>query len=214
MASGAAGCAGGPRSTAPPSGIALASVQHPAFQIELRDAASPDKLAQLLMRHGDSPAAIKLELTESFLMENAIATVENLEKLKATGVSLPIDDFGTVYSSLNYIHQFLIDKLKIEQSFGRDLRDDPADLTVSQAIVTMGHTLGQQVVVGGGEHAEEADLLGEAGCNERQGYLFGKPMSAQELRVWPQGHGICEPHLLAPRPKPRKGIASNHRQPS
>ena len=164
--------------------------------IQLRDGALPARLSEMLARHGIPPSVIELELTESFLMENAIATVQCLEKIKAIGVCLSIDDFGTGYSSLNYLHQFPIDKLKIDQSFVRDMLDDPADLAITRAIIGLGHTLGLRVVAEGVEHAEEAAILRQAGCDELQGYLFGKPMPAHELQVWLAGRRI------APAPEP------------
>ena len=147
--------------------------------IQLGDAALPQKLTALLARYGVAPASIELELTESFLMENAIATVESLEKLKAIGVSLAIDDFGTGYSSLNYL-QFPIDKLKIDQSFMRDMLDDPADLAITQAIIGLGHTLGLRVVAEGVEHVEEAEILRQAGCDELQAWMLGRSLIVAE----------------------------------
>ena len=126
---------------------------------------------------------IELELTETFLMENAIFTVDSLEKLKEIGVSLSIDDFGTGYSSLNYLHQFPIDKLKIDQSFVRDILDDPADWAITKAIIGLGHTLGLQVVAEGVERGQEAEWLRDAGCDELQGFLFSRPMAADAVQI-------------------------------
>ena len=158
--------------------------------IQLHDAALPQTLKDMLLRHGIEASAIELELTESFLMENAIATVESLASLKAIGVSLSIDDFGTGYSSLNYLHQFPIDKLKIDQSFVRDILDDPADLAITQAIIGLGHTLGLRIVAEGVELSDQQSLLQQAGCDELQGYLFGQPMPADQLQVWLEGRQI------------------------
>ena len=188
-------------------GVGRIPVSVNVSSIQLRDATLPQTLAQMLALYGVAPAGIELELTESFLMDNAIATVESLEKLKAIGVSLAIDDFGTGYSSLNYLHQFPIDKLKIDQSFVRDMLDDPADLAITQAIIGLGHTLGLRVVAEGVEHAEEAELLRQSGCDELQGYLFGKPMPAAELQAWLVGRGIsvaAPPAGLLRRPKPSR----------
>jgi len=172
--------------------------------IQLRDGALPVRLAEILARHGVTAQAIELELTESFLMENAIATVGTLEKLKAIGVTLSIDDFGTGYSSLNYLHQFPIDKLKIDQSFVRDMLDDPADLAITRAIIGLGHTLGLRVVAEGVEHQEEADILGQAGCDELQGYFFARPMPADALQRWLEGRRIAVAPAPLERPSRRR----------
>ncbi len=120
---------------------------------------------------------------------------------QAIGVSLAIDDFGTGYSSLNYLHQFPIDKLKIDQSFVRDMLDDPADLAITQAIIGLGHTLGLRVVAEGVEHSEEADILRQAGCDELQGWLLGR------------GIIVVEPlaRLLAERRRPPRPSSRGRR---
>ncbi|MBP6852299.1 MAG: EAL domain-containing protein [Rhodoferax sp.] len=186
------------------SGIGRIPVSVNVSSIQLRDGALPGRLAEILTRHGVVADAIELELTESFLMENAIATVDSLEKLKAIGVCLSIDDFGTGYSSLNYLHQFPIDKLKIDQSFVRDMLDDPADLAITRAIIGLGHTLGLRVVAEGVEHQEEADILRQAGCDELQGYLYARPMPADDLRAWLQGRRVVRAPEPLERPSRRR----------
>jgi len=158
--------------------------------IQLRDATLPQMLSQILERHEVEPAMVQLELTESFLMENALATVESLQRLKTIGVTLAIDDFGTGYSSLNYLHRFPIDKLKIDQSFVRDMLHDPADRAITKAIIGLGHTLGMRVVAEGVEHEAEAEMLRLAGCDELQGYLFARPMSPDDLQLWLRARGV------------------------
>ncbi len=165
--------------------------------IQLRDANFPTQLRHMLALHRVEASMIELELTETFLMENAISTVESLQKLKEIGVSLSIDDFGTGYSSLNYLHQFPIDKLKIDQSFVRDILVDPADWAITQAIIGLGHTLGLRVVAEGVERDEEAEWLRDAGCDELQGYLFSRPMAADAVPAWLVGRSLAP--LAAPR---------------
>ena len=174
------------------SGLGTIPISVNVSAIQLRDPALPAQLREVLREHRVDPSAIELELTETFLMENAIATVESLERLKEIGVTLSIDDFGTGYSSLNYLHQFPIDKLKIDQSFVRDILDDPADWAITKAIIGLGHTLGLRVVAEGVERSDEVDWLRDAGCDELQGYLFSKPMPPREVEAWLQGR------LLAP----------------
>ncbi len=177
--------------------------------IQLRDNAFPSLLQRALQTHGVAPTAIELELTETFLLENAAATVDKVAALKALGVTLSIDDFGTGYSGLNYLHHFPIDKLKIDQSFVRDMLDDPADLAITQAIIGLGHTLGLHVVAEGVEHEAEAELLREAGCDELQGYLFGRPMPAAALAEWLTGRVVSAAVLpkRSPLPLPRRAVA-------
>jgi diguanylate cyclase (GGDEF)-like protein len=169
-------------------GLGTVMVSVNVSSIQLRDVALPQILTHALERHGVDPAMVQLELTESFLMENALATVESLQRLKAIGVTLAIDDFGTGYSSLNYLHRFPIDKLKIDQSFVRDMLQDPADRAITQAIIGLGHALGMRVVAEGVEYEAEADLLRQSGCDELQGYLFARPMSALDLQTWLGSH--------------------------
>jgi len=173
--------------------------------IQLRDNSLPLMLSQILDRHQVDPAMVQLELTESFLMENALATVDSLQRLKAIGVTLAIDDFGTGYSSLNYLHRFPIDKLKIDQSFVRDMLHDPADRAITQAIIGLGHALGMRVVAEGVENEAEAELLRQSGCDELQGYHFGRPMPPHALKTWLQGRAISSiPPGVRAMPAPQR----------
>ena len=147
----------------------------------------PELLATLqraITEHGVNPAMIELELTESLLMEDVTSTIDLLLTIKRLGISLSVDDFGTGYSSLNYLHRFPIDKLKIDQSFVRDMLDDPNDLAITKAVIGLGHTLGLRVVAEGVEEVEEMRVLAAAGCDELQGYLFGKPMPVEAFEHW------------------------------
>jgi len=151
---------------------------------QLHDPELLNTLRQAISDNGISPTMIELELTESLLMEDVSSTIDLLLAIKALGISLSVDDFGTGYSSLNYLHRFPIDKLKIDQSFIRDMLDDPNDLAITKAVIGLGHTLGLRVVAEGVEKVEEMRVLFAAGCDELQGYLFGKPMPAAEFVNW------------------------------
>lgn len=152
--------------------------------VQLRDASLVDTLSAALLRHGADPAGIELELTESTLLESVDHTMEQLKALKRLGVQLAIDDFGTGYSSLNYLHRFPIDRLKIDQSFVRDVLDDPTDRAITHAIIGLGHTLGLKVVAEGVESEAVARVLRAAGCDELQGYHFARPLPAGALAAW------------------------------
>lgn len=166
------------------AGVGHVAVSVNVSPVQLREVRLPDVFVDALAQHQVDPSAIEIELTETFLMDNALATIERLKSLKATGVTLTIDDFGTGYSSLNYLHQFPIDKLKIDQSFVRDMLDDPADRAITQAIIGLGHTLGLKVVAEGVEQSEEELLLRQYGCDELQGFRYGRPMPAPEFEAW------------------------------
>ena len=176
--------------------------------VQLRDPSLPTQLREMMAEHHIDPSMIELELTETFLMENAIFTVDSLEKLKEIGVSLSIDDFGTGYSSLNYLHQFPIDKLKIDQSFVRDILDDPTDWAITKAIIGLGHTLGLRVVAEGVERGEQAEWLRDAGCDELQGYLFSRPMAAAAVQAWLAGQSMAQ---VAASRGPLKALSQQQR---
>jgi predicted signal transduction protein with EAL and GGDEF domain len=143
-----------------------------------------DLVRQCIERHHCDPCGLELEITESHLMADAVAANEKLVAIKALGLQLSIDDFGTGYSSLAYLKRFPIDKLKIDQSFVRDMLDDPADMAIVRAIVVLGHTLGLKVVAEGVEQKEQAEQLRQLGCDELQGYYFSRPLDAQALALW------------------------------
>lgn len=124
---------------------------------------------------------LELELTESMLMHDTGKTLITLDALHEKGIVFSIDDFGTGYSSLSYLKRFLIDSLKIDQSFVRDLADDPDDAAIVGAIIALGHGLGLKVIAEGVETAKQLDRLREMGCDETQGYLFSRPVRADEM---------------------------------
>ena len=151
---------------------------------QLRHEGLIDVVSTQMQRHGVLPGQLELELTESMVMDKAENNLRQLHDLRALGVGLAIDDFGTGYSSLAYLNRFPITKLKIDRSFVHDMLGDPTDCAITMAIIGLGHTLGLQVVAEGVELAGEAALLQSAGCDELQGYLFGRPMPADALSVW------------------------------
>jgi diguanylate cyclase (GGDEF)-like protein len=137
-------------------------------------------LQALLTESGLPARLLTLELTESVLMRNADASAEELRDLKALGVSIAIDDFGTGYSSLSYLKRFPIDHLKIDQSFIRGLPAKADDAEITSAIVAMAHRLNLRVIAEGVESEEQRTWLANQGCDEIQGFLVGKPVSADE----------------------------------
>jgi diguanylate cyclase (GGDEF)-like protein/PAS domain S-box-containing protein len=131
-----------------------------------------------------NPSLLELELTESLLIDNAEEVLATVRRLKSIGVQLSIDDFGTGYSSLAYLKRFAVDKLKIDQSFVRDIATDPDDAAIVRAIVSMAHTLKLKVIAEGVESEEIGRLLGIFHCDEVQGYYYARPMPANEFAGW------------------------------
>jgi diguanylate cyclase (GGDEF)-like protein/PAS domain S-box-containing protein len=138
-------------------------------------------LRSCLVESGCNPAQLELEITESQVMNDVSVSQEKFAEIKNLGLKLSIDDFGTGYSSLAYLKRFPIDKLKIDQSFVRDMLSDPVDLAIINAIIVLGHTLGLSVVAEGVEHVQQAAQLATMGCDELQGYYLARPMPADAL---------------------------------
>lgn len=139
------------------------------------------KIAQILKETNLNPTYLELELTESLLVENVQQTIVILQQLHDMGIVLSLDDFGTGYSSLNYLKRFPIDVLKIDQSFVRDLVFDSDDAAITEAIISLAHSLHLRVIAEGVETEEQLNYLHANGCNEIQGYYFSRPLPADAL---------------------------------
>jgi diguanylate cyclase (GGDEF)-like protein/PAS domain S-box-containing protein len=148
---------------------------------QLRQASFILRCRSVFRRHGVSPTAFELEITETTLMADAKRTVRLLDELYAMGLHLSIDDFGTGYSSLSALQQFPIGTLKIDQSFVRDVSEDAGDATIVKTIIEMGRSLGMEVIAEGIESLRQLDFLRRNHCNFGQGKLFGEPCSAADL---------------------------------
>jgi diguanylate cyclase (GGDEF)-like protein len=142
------------------------------------------RVKRLLSQPGVDPAFLEFELTESMVMRKASAVLDMLNELKAAGVSLSLDDFGTGYSSLGYLSRYPIDRLKIDQSFVRGVDQMPVNSSIIRAITALARSLGLQVVAEGVETETELAVVRECGCDESQGYLHARPMSADHLSDW------------------------------
>ena len=134
------------------------------------------------------PAKLNLEITESMLMENAEAFLHKLHDIRAEGPSFSIDDFGTGYSSLSYLKRFPVDELKIDQSFVADVPGGADDCAIVRAIIAMAHSLELVVVAEGVENAAQFGYLKTLGCDLIQGYLFSKPLPADEFAEYVASH--------------------------
>ena len=137
---------------------------------------------RLIAEHAIDPRLLELEITESLLFEPSNESVaDSLRKIAALGVRLSIDDFGTGYSSLAYLKRFPVDKIKIDQSFIRDLGKDSDTEAIVRAMVTLAHSLGKTVLAEGVETEAQLDFLRDAGCDEAQGFVLARPMAPERL---------------------------------
>ncbi len=158
------------------SGAPVVAVNLSALQFKRGNVA--EMVARALEASGLAPDLLELELTESILLQDVDATIETLTRLKALGVQLSIDDFGTGYSSLAYLKHLVVDKLKIDQSFVRDMLVDQGGASIVKAVIQLGHALQLTVIAEGVETEDERAFLADSGCDEAQGYCFSRPVEA------------------------------------
>jgi EAL domain-containing protein (putative c-di-GMP-specific phosphodiesterase class I) len=137
-----------------------------------------------LDRSGLPPGLLELELTESVLLEDMDMVIKTIHKLKAIGIKLSIDDFGTGYSSLSYLKRLTVDKLKIDQSFIRDMVMDSDDAEIVRAIIQLGKILKLTTIAEGVENDAQLALLRNYGCTEIQGYLISPPLPAEKFAAF------------------------------
>lgn len=149
--------------------------------LQFSHAALIDTVRDTLARHALDPRSLTLEITESTAMRDVDASLQILQQLDAMGVRISIDDFGTGYSSLLYLKRLPASELKIDRGFVRDLAHDTEDAAIVSAIVALGQTLNLRIVAEGVETAEQQAFLTRLGCHSLQGYLLGRPMTAESL---------------------------------
>ena len=140
-----------------------------------------EQVLSLLEQSGAKPARLKLELTESLLLDDVEDTIAKITTLKANGVGFSLDDFGTGYSSLAYLKRLPLDQLKIDRSFVRDVLTDSNDAAIAKTIVALAHSLGLGVIAEGVESQAQREFLSNVGCRCYQGYFFGRPMPIHEF---------------------------------
>jgi EAL domain-containing protein (putative c-di-GMP-specific phosphodiesterase class I) len=157
-----------------------------AVNVSGRQLHQTDFVAQVrhvLQESGAKPSRLKLELTESVVLENVEDTIAKMRELKLLGVSFSMDDFGTGYSSLQYLKRLPLDQIKIDQSFVRDITTDPNDAAIVQTIIAMTEALGLSVIAEGVETGEQLEFLDLRGCRAFQGYLFSKPVPLAQFEA-------------------------------
>lgn len=138
---------------------------------------------QIIDKTGCPPQLLQLEVTEGIFMRQKELSIPVLEVFKQLGLTIAIDDFGTGFSSLAYLKQLPIDKLKIDRTFIKDMPDNKDDVAITQAIISLGQNLGLEIIAEGVETEDQLNLLKIMGCQEVQGYLYGKPMSAEAFEI-------------------------------
>lgn len=141
-----------------------------------------DRIARVLEDTGLDPERLDIEVTESTAMKSLEHTIPNMVRLSEMGIGISIDDFGTGYSSLNYLKKLPIHKLKIDRSFVQDIATDSDDRTIISAVTAMTKKMKLRVIVEGVETEEQLEFLKSVGCQEMQGFLFSKPLPAEEFK--------------------------------
>jgi len=144
----------------------------------------PERLAETLRRYQVPPNRLELEITESLLLHAGDDLTARLNAIRAQGVRLVLDDFGTGYSSLGYLKRLPLSKLKIDQSFVRDVPGDAEDEAIIRATLSMAHDLGLQVVAEGVETMAQYEFLLRHDCDELQGWLYSRALPASALPAW------------------------------
>ncbi|MFI3157706.1 MAG: EAL domain-containing protein [Methylococcaceae bacterium] len=155
-----------------------------AVNISSRQFSRPEfveQLRQILKETGVNAEQLKLELTESLMLHDIANTIEKMERLKLLGIQFSMDNFGTGYSSLSHLKKLPIDLLKIDQFLMRDIAIDSCDAMIVKTIIDMANKLGVGLIAGGVETEQQFACLKQFGCSTYQGYLFGKPMPADEF---------------------------------
>ncbi|MCH8498217.1 MAG: EAL domain-containing protein [Marinobacter sp.] len=151
---------------------------------QFRQADFAARVEALLQATGVPAARLKLELTESTVLDNVEDTITKMRALRGLGVSFSMDDFGTGYSSLQYLKRLPLNQVKIDQSFVRDITDDPDDAVIVRTIIAMGAALHLQVIAEGVETEAQRDQLAASGCHFYQGYLYSRPLPLAELETF------------------------------
>jgi diguanylate cyclase (GGDEF)-like protein/PAS domain S-box-containing protein len=159
---------------------------------QFRDAHLGDKIEAALLAMRLPPQMLTLEITETVLMQDTASSEATLRQLKRLGISLALDDFGTGYSSLSYLKRFPFDRVKIDRAFVRDIANDADDAALCKTIIKMAHSLGIMVIAEGVESEDQCLFLRKNLCDEIQGYLFSRPLPAEQIERL-----LREPRFLA-----------------
>ncbi len=157
--------------------------------VDLHDHYLPGRIEKCLKKYNIRPGQVMIEITESQIMQEPDEVAEILSHLGMMGLPLSIDDFGTGQASLTYLKKLPVEKLKIDQSFIRDMVDNPEDKLIVKATIELAHTLDLKVTAEGVESAEVEELLSEMGCDYVQGYYISRPLEVEQIPSWYQQLG-------------------------
>ncbi|MGY8685730.1 EAL domain-containing protein [Bradyrhizobium sp. UFLA05-153] len=163
-------------------------------------------LDRVLCETGHAPQLLQLEVTESMVMQNVQHATATMKAISGRGVKLAIDDFGTGHSSMSLMKHFPIDAIKIDRCFVQDLSESPKDRAISAAIITLGQALGMTVVAEGVETIEQDAILKRYSCDEFQGFLFSRPVSAERIGCLLSQGGNLMDQVTAPTLAPGRGV--------
>lgn len=141
-----------------------------------------DEILEILKETRVNPYKLKLELTESSVLQDITLGVQKMQALCNAGIRFSLDDFGTGQSSLAYLKRLPLEQIKIDQSFVSDITTDPSNEAIVRTIISMSKSLGMEVIAEGVETEEQRKLLARSGCYAYQGYLFGKPMPIDDFQ--------------------------------
>lgn len=169
-------------------GLPLMNIAVNLSAVQFRYPHLPDLIEGILEEEELNPECLELELTESVSMDDPVAVIAMMDRLNKLGVKVSIDDFGTGYSSLSYLKRFKVSKLKIDQSFVRDIMSDSDDRAIVKTIVALSRSLGIKTIAEGVETAEQMAFLKKSKCDEIQGYFFSKPLNAEDFLAFYKSH--------------------------
>ena len=170
--------------------------------VQFRQAKLIQQVTQILEEEKLPARHLVLELTESVAMDNPLAAIAVMRKLREHGIRMAIDDFGTGYSSMSYLKRFQAHKLKIDKSFVQDSSTNPDDQSIIEAIINLAHSLNLSSLAEGVETQEQVDFLCSKGCKEAQGFYFSKALPPEEFLVFARRHAE----------KTRNSNTEHHRQ--
>lgn len=169
-------------------GLPLMNIAVNLSAMQFRYSHLPDLIEGILQEERLNPECLELELTESVSMDDPVAVIAMMDRLAKLGIKMSIDDFGTGYSSLSYLKRFKVSKLKIDQSFVRDIMADTDDRAIVKTIVALSKSLGIKTIAEGVETLEQMEFLKKSKCDEIQGYFFSKPLSAEDFFAFYKNH--------------------------
>jgi diguanylate cyclase (GGDEF)-like protein len=178
---------------------------------ELADGSLVDRVAEQLQRYDIPPGALTLEITETEVMADLLQASRVLDALAALGVRIAIDDYGTGYSSLAYIHRLPVQELKIDRSFVTNLPSEQSNQIIVRSSIAMAHSLGLSVVAEGAEDEVTCAILADAGCDSIQGFYLSKPLAAADLKEWLEAGATLEFTPLGDHPETPLLFSSSRR---